>query len=188
MKAVLATEYGSPDILQIADVPKPTIRRNEVLIRVRATTVSSGDWRIRSLTVPTGFTLLSRLLFGIMRPRQPILGTELAGEVVAVGEEVKRFGVGDPVFAYTSDKMGAHAEFTTMPEEGALAHKPPNLTYEEAAALSFGGVTAPWVPKMGRSSRRRDGTRQRGLRERRNRRRAACPAFRGIRHGRMQHR
>ena len=142
MKAVLAPEYGSPDILQIADVPKPTIRKNEVLIRVRTATVSSGDWRIRSLTVPTGFTLLSRLLFGIMRPRQPILGTELAGEVVAVGKDVQRFGVGDPVFAYTSDKMGAHAEYVAMPEEGALAHKPPNLTYEEAAALSFGGVTA----------------------------------------------
>ena len=142
MKAVLATAYGSTEVLQVADVPTPAIRENEVLIRVRATTVSSGDWRVRSLTVPTGFALLSRLLFGVVRPRQPILGTELAGDVAAVGTEVKRFGVGDPVFAYSDGKMGAHAEFTAMPEDGALAHKPPNLTYEEAAALSFGGVTA----------------------------------------------
>ncbi|PQJ26962.1 NAD(P)-dependent alcohol dehydrogenase [Salinibacter sp. 10B] len=142
MKAVLAPEYGSPDVLQIADVPKPSIRKNEVLIRVRAATVSSGDSRVRSLTVPTGFKLLSRLLFGIMRPRQPILGTEFSGEIEAVGEDVKRFGVGDSVFAYSDGKMGAHAEYVAMPEEGPLAHKPPNLTYEEAAALSFGGVTA----------------------------------------------
>jgi NADPH:quinone reductase-like Zn-dependent oxidoreductase len=142
MKAVLATAYGSTEVLQIDDVPTPALRENEVLIRVRATTVSSGDWRVRSLTVPTGFRLLSRLLFGVVRPRQPILGTELAGEVVAVGKETKRFGVGDSVFAYSDGKMGAHAEYVAMPEEGALAHKPPNLTYEEAAALSFGGVTA----------------------------------------------
>jgi len=109
MKAVLATAYGSTDVLQIADVPTPAIRENEVLIRVRATTVSSGDWRVRSLTVPTGFALLSRLVFGVVRPRQPILGSELAGEVAAVGKEVKRFGVGDPVFAYSDGKMGAHS-------------------------------------------------------------------------------
>jgi NADPH:quinone reductase-like Zn-dependent oxidoreductase len=142
MRAVVATAYGSPDVLRIVDVPKPVPAANEVLIRVRASTVTTGDWRVRSLTVPTGFKLLTRLLFGIGRPRQPILGTELAGEVEAVGKDATRFGVGDAVFAYSDDEMGAHAEYAVMPEEGALAHKPQHLTYEEAAALSFGGVTA----------------------------------------------
>jgi NADPH:quinone reductase-like Zn-dependent oxidoreductase len=142
MRAVVATAYGSPDVLRVVDVPKPVPAANEVLIRVRASTVTTGDWRVRSLTVPTGFKLLTRLLFGITRPRQPILGTELAGEVEAVGKDVTRFGVGDAVFAYSDDEMGAHAEYAVMPEEGTLAHKPQHLTYEEAAALSFGGVTA----------------------------------------------
>lgn len=142
MKAAVATEYGSPDVLQIRDVEKPTPKTNEVLIRIHATTVTSGDWRVRSLNVPTGFGLLSRLMFGVFRPRQPILGTELAGVVEAIGNNVTRFDVGDPVFAYSDASMGSHAEYKAMPEDGAMARKPPNLTFEEAAALSFGGTTA----------------------------------------------
>lgn len=150
MKAVAATAYGSPDVLRIVDVQKPVPRAHEVLIKVRATTVTAGDWRIRSLTVPRGFKLLTRLLFGLTRPRQPILGTELAGEIEAVGESVTRFEVGDAVFAYSDARMGGHAEYKTMPEDGAVAHKPSTLTFEEAAALSFGGVTALQFLRRGR--------------------------------------
>lgn len=142
MKAVAATAYGSPDVLQIVDVPTPVLRDDEMLIRVRATTVTAGDWRVRSLTVPRGFRLLTRLLFGVFRPRQPILGTELAGEVEAVGPGVTRFAVGDEVVAYSDAGMGAHAEYKAMPETGAVARKPSTLSFKEAAALSFGGVTA----------------------------------------------
>lgn len=142
MKAAIATQYGAPDVVQLQDVEKPTPTANELLIRIHATTVTSGDWRVRSLDVPTGFGLLSRLLFGITRPRQPILGTELAGVVEAVGPDVTRFEVGAPVFAYSGARMGAHAEYITLPEDGAVAPKPANLTLEDAAALSFGGTTA----------------------------------------------
>lgn len=142
MKAAVATAYGSPDVLQLRDIEKPTPKANEILIRIHATTVTSGDWRVRSLNVPTGFGLLSRLMFGIRRPRQPILGTELAGVVEAVGNDVTRFDIGDAVFAYSDAAMGAHAEYKALPEDGAVARKPANLTFEEAAALSFGGTTA----------------------------------------------
>lgn len=141
MKAFVAPEYGPPDVLQLREVEKPVPGDKDVLIKVRATTVTSGDWRSRSLDVPTGFKLLSRLFLGVSKPRQPILGTELAGEVEAVGEGVTRFSVGDHVFAYPKD-MGCHAEYKSMPEEGAMALKPPGLSFEAAAALSFGGTTA----------------------------------------------
>lgn len=142
MKAAVATDYGSPDVIRIQDVDQPTPKPNELLIRIHATTVTAGDWRVRSLNVPTGFGLLSRLLFGIRRPRQPILGTELAGVVEAVGTEVTLFEIGDAVFGYSDAAMGAHAEYIALPEDGAVARKPANLTFEEAAALSFGGTTA----------------------------------------------
>lgn len=153
MKAVVATKYGSPDVLRISDVEKPTPRAHELLIQVYATTVTSGDWRVRSLDVPTGFGLLSRMMFGVFRPRQPILGTELAGVIAAVGDDVTRFAVGDAVFAYSDASMGAHAEYTVMPEEGAVAPKPASLTFEEAAALSFGGTTALQFLRRGKIQR-----------------------------------
>jgi NADPH:quinone reductase-like Zn-dependent oxidoreductase len=123
-------------------VPTPAPKDNEVLIRIRATTVSAGDWRARSLAMPRGFGLLGRLVFGVFRPRQPILGTELAGEIAAVGRSVTKFKVGDRVFAFPGGRMGCYAEYRTMPEDGPIALKPANLSYEEAAALSFGGSTA----------------------------------------------
>jgi NADPH:quinone reductase-like Zn-dependent oxidoreductase len=142
MKAIVYERYGSPDVLNVKEVEKPTPKDNEVLIKTHATTVTSGDWRVRSLNVPVGFGLISRLFFGILRPRQPILGTELAGEIKAVGKDVRKFKVSDQVFAFSGARMGCHAEYKCMPEDGAVALKPPNLTYEEAAALSFGGTTA----------------------------------------------
>ena len=142
MKAIVYTKYGSPDVLQLKEVAKPTPKANEVLIKTHATTVTSGDWRVRSLNVPIGFGLMSRLVFGVLRPRQPILGTELAGEVESVGKDVSKFKVGDQVFAFSGASMGCHAEYKCMPEDGAVALKPANLTYDEAAAISFGGTTA----------------------------------------------
>ena len=142
MKAIVYERYGPPEVLQLKEVEKPTPKDNEVLIKTHATTVTSGDWRVRSLSVPVGFGLISRLVFGISRPRQPILGTELAGEIESVGKDVNKFKVGDQVFAFSGASMGCHAEYKCMPEDGAVALKPPNLTYDEAAAISFGGTTA----------------------------------------------
>jgi NADPH:quinone reductase-like Zn-dependent oxidoreductase len=142
MKAVIYEKYGPPEVLQLREIAKPLPRRSEVLIKIHATTVSAADWRVRSLTVPTGFGLIARLVLGISKPRQPILGTELAGEIEAVGADVTGFNAGDRVFAYSGMRMGAHAEFTCFPENGALALIPTNLSYEQAAALSFGGATA----------------------------------------------
>ena len=97
MKAVVYTKYGAPDVLQIIEVPTPTPKDNEVRIKIHATTVTSADWRIRSIKMPVGFGLMSRLVFGINKPRQPILGSELAGEVESIGKDVSKFKVGDRV-------------------------------------------------------------------------------------------
>lgn len=142
MKAIVCERYGPPDVLQLKEIENPIPKNNEVLIKTHATTVTSGDCRVRSLNVPTGFSLIMRLVFGVSRPRQPILGTELAGVVESVGKDVSKFKVGDPVFAFSDASMGCHAEYKCMPENGAMALKPANLTYDEAAALSFGGTTA----------------------------------------------
>lgn len=141
MKAIICGKYGPPDVLKVVEVPKPVPADHELLIRIRAATVSSADWRVRSLVVPRGFGLLMRPVFGFRAPRQPILGTELAGDVMAVGEAVTSFKVGDPVFAFPGGRMGCHAEYRCMPANGAVAIKPSTLSYQQAAALSFGGFT-----------------------------------------------
>src|SRR4051812_32074800 len=142
MRVAAYERYGPPDVVQLIEVEKPTPRDGEVLIRVRATTVNSADWRVRSLDVPDGFRLLSRLFFGYSKPRQPILGTELAGTIEAVGAGVTKFKVGDDVFAFSGVRMGCHAEYKCMPENGRVVPKPNNISHDEAAALSFGGTTA----------------------------------------------
>ncbi|MFM2399277.1 MAG: hypothetical protein RL341_1434 [Pseudomonadota bacterium] len=142
MKAVVYERYGAPDVLQFKEVEKPAPKHNEVLIKIHATTVTSADWRVRSLNVPTGFRLMMRLVFGWSKPKQPILGTELAGVVESVGEDVSLFKVGDAVFAFSDAAMGCHAQYKCLPQDGAIALKPANLRFDEAAALSFGGTTA----------------------------------------------
>jgi NADPH:quinone reductase-like Zn-dependent oxidoreductase len=142
MRAAVYERYGPPDVVELKEVAKPRPGDDEILIRTVATTVTSADWRVRSLDVPAGFGLVSRLVLGVVGPRQPILGTELAGVVEAVGKDAGKFKAGDQVFAFSGAGMGCHAEYKCMPEKGAVALKPPNLTYDEAAALSFGGTTA----------------------------------------------
>jgi len=141
MKAALYSRYGAPDVVTIGDVPTRTPHAGEVRIRVHATTVSSGDWRARTLSMPAGFGPFGRMVFGLTRPRQPILGTELAGVIDAVGDGVRNFSLGDDVFAFPSASMGSHAEYRCIAADGLVARRPHNLSFEQAAALSFGGMT-----------------------------------------------
>jgi NADPH:quinone reductase-like Zn-dependent oxidoreductase len=139
MKAAVCRRYGPPDVVEIANVPRPKLGARDVLIKVRATTVTAADWRLRSATLPRGFGILVRLFVGISGPRDPILGAELAGEVVAVGQSVSRCAPGDKVFA--ARMGGCHAEYVAVRED-AVAPMPANLSFGEAAALTFGGLTA----------------------------------------------
>ena len=142
MKALTYQSYGGPGVVTMSELPKPVPKPDEVLIRVVATTVTSADWRARSLSMPSGFGLLGRLVFGIFRPRQPVLGTELSGVVEAVGSEVSVFREGDAVIAFTGGRYGCHAEYRTMSETGMIVRKPANLSFVEAASLSFGALNA----------------------------------------------
>lgn len=139
MKAAVYRRYGPPDVVTIDEVPRPEPAANEVLVRVRATTVSAGDARLRSARVPPGFGLLFRLGVGISGPRRPVLGWEFAGEVAALGQGVTTLALGDRVFGA---RMGCHAEYNVVSESGNVATMPRSLTFEDAAALVFGGMTS----------------------------------------------
>lgn len=141
MQAVAVTRYGDPGVLELRALPRPEPRAGEILVRVRAASVSSGDARVRSLRMPPGMQLLGRLALGWRRPRRPVLGTDLAGEVVAVGAGVTKRRVGEAVVAFVGAAMGAHAELVRLREDAALP-MPDSLTFEQAAALPFGACTA----------------------------------------------
>lgn len=142
MRAATVTHYGAPEVVVLREVTRPRPAAGEVLIRVRATTVSSGDARMRSRRVPAGMSLLVRLAIGWSGPRQPVLGMEFSGEVAALGEGVTRFAIGDAVLGFVSAKGGAHAEYLCVREDSKVFLKPEGLSWEEAATLFFGGLTA----------------------------------------------
>ena len=143
MKAILHTRYGPADELQLQEVEKPLPKEDEVLIKIQAATVTSSDCNMRNFTfVPKLFLLPTRIQFGYNKPKIKLLGLDLAGEIEAVGKDVKRFKEGDPVFGISEPALGAHAEYICMSEDGVLTEKPAGMSWEEAAAIPLAGNTA----------------------------------------------
>lgn len=142
MTVLICDRYGGPDVLSFAELPTPSPKRGELLVRVMASTITSGDRRIRSMDVPRGFQTIGRLALGWRGPRNPVLGATFAGVVEAVGQGAVGFVPGDAVFGISGLRMGGHAEYLCLPATGAVAHKPAPISFEEAAALPFGGGTA----------------------------------------------
>lgn len=137
MKAAVYTKYGPPEVFQIKQVTKPLQKNNEILIRIKATAVNSGDWRLRKAD-----PFAVRFIFGLLKPKNTILGSVFSGEIESVGEEVLNFKVGDCVFGHTDMSFGAYAEYKCLPENASMALKPATISHNEAATIPFGGVTA----------------------------------------------
>ena len=156
MKAIICTKYGSPEVLQIREIEKPTPKNNEVLVKIHATTVHIGDTKIRGFNPGMGFFQdllvkpIMRIMIGFRGPRKKILGMDLAGEIEAIGKNVTLFSQGDRVFASTEFRFGTYAEYICLPENGLIAPLPENVTYEEAAPVPNGGMTALLFLKKGK--------------------------------------
>ncbi len=148
MKAILASAYGTPDVLKTVDLPRPVPGDKEVLIRMKATTITAGDCEIRSFTFPPLFRLPMGIFMGFRKPRRPILGQELAGEVVAVGAAVKKFETGDRVFGSPLMKLGTYAEYSCIPETYPLHSIPDTVSDEDAATIMVGGLNALHFVKL----------------------------------------
>jgi NADPH:quinone reductase-like Zn-dependent oxidoreductase len=191
MKAIVCTQYGPPEVLLLREVEKPVPKNNELLIKVFATAVTSGDCRCRGFTIPAQFSILTRLVMrlalGITRPRKPILGLMLAGEVDTVGRHVKRYKRGDQVFGDTGMRFGAYAEYTCLPENATITEKPANITYEEAAAVPFGGSTALYFLRKGKIRKGQNELIYGAFRGSRNLSGSACPVLWGRCHRGMQY-
>ena len=150
MKAVILTDYGSPDVLQLQEVQKPVPQANEVVVKVHATPVNFGDTLVRNFktisprdfSMPTPLWLPTRFFFGFNKPKIKILGSEFAGVVEEIGAEVTEFKVGDAVFGYRGQSMGANAEYLTIAMDALIAHKPENMSFAEVATVPYGGLTA----------------------------------------------
>jgi NADPH:quinone reductase-like Zn-dependent oxidoreductase len=142
MKAAVYRRFGGPEVVEIQDVARPVPAADEILIQVRATTVSAADYRSRSRDVPAGLLIPSSLVLGIFRPRRPVLGMDAAGVVAAVGENVDRFAPGDEVLAMLGSRFGGHAEYAILKSTDAIAVKPATMSFTDAASLIFGGITA----------------------------------------------
>lgn len=144
MKAIVYKQYGAPDVLQLKEVVKPTLKDKEVLIKIKATAVNSGDLRLRKAD-----PFAVRLFFGLVKPKINILGSVFSGQIDSIGKDVKLFKVGDEVFGHTDMSFGAYAEYKNLSENGSLALKPSSITYKEAAVIPFGGATALyWIKKV----------------------------------------
>lgn len=142
MKAAIVTQYGSADHVVVEERPMPTPLKGEVLVKVHYSTVQTADWRVRSLTLPGGMKMIARFIFGWSKPRQPILGTEYSGEVIAVGPDVNQFKAGDAIMGTSGASFGAHAQYIKVSVKGLAMRKPDSITFKEAAALPFGALTA----------------------------------------------
>lgn len=153
MKAIVYTQYGPPEVLQLKEIEKPVPKDNDVLIKIYATSVTVADCRVRAFNVPASYWLPARVALGLLRPKQQILGGELSGIIEGVGKNVQRFKAGDKVFAFSGHKMGAYVEYKCMDEQDCIGLKPENLSFEQAAALSFGGTTALHFLKKGNITR-----------------------------------
>ncbi len=142
MKAAFCTKYGPPEVVEIREVVIPTPKSNEILVKIMASTVNSGDVRVRGLRVEGFMKLMMRLILGWNKPQKAILGVTYAGVVEKIGKDVKKFKQGDQVFGVTGFRFGSHAEYTTIPEKSIVLHMPQKANFDEAAAILFGGQTS----------------------------------------------
>ena len=158
MKAVICPKYGPPEVLVIKNIPNPIPKKEEVLVKIIATAVNTGDARIRGLNVEGFMKLIMRIVLGFTKPRKPILGTVFSGIIEQVGEAVTQFKVGQEVYGTTGFNQGCYAEYLCISEKKGITHKPKNASFEEAAALPFGGQTAIYFLRKRKNRRNKRST------------------------------